>query len=74
MPKRNDVPGGVFAPRPSRQESKADTTTTAARAIIEAERRAKDAKTERLRALREAAEQNAPAPEPVKRKRAASAK
>jgi hypothetical protein len=69
---------GVFAPNPSRQDSKANTTTSVARAILETEVKQREAKTARLRALRLKMEAEAP-PEPVKaakpaRKRVAKVK
>ena len=50
---------GIFAPNPSRQDSKAGTTNNIARSIIAAEAKAQASKTERLRALRLAAEEAA---------------
>lgn len=44
--------GQVFKANPSTREAKGDATTVAARAIIDREANALDAKTERLRALR----------------------
>ena len=64
MAKQPEIPAGVFAPRPSRQESKADTTTSVARSILEAETKARDAKTAKLRALRLAREAEAEPVEP----------
>jgi hypothetical protein len=64
MSKQPELPSGVFAPRQSRQESKADATTTIVRSIQQAEAKARDAKTAKLRALRlaqEAAAEPAPA-------------
>lgn len=43
---------GVFSPTPSRQDSKAQTTNSVARSILETEVRQREAKTARLRALR----------------------
>jgi hypothetical protein len=68
---------GVFAPNPSRQDSKANTTSSVARAILETEMKQREAKTARLRALRLKMEAETP-PEPVKaakpaKKRAAKA-
>lgn len=51
----------LFKPKPSRIETKADATTTAARAIIDSEAAARAAKTEKLRAARLAAEHEADA-------------
>jgi hypothetical protein len=69
---------GIFAPNPSRQDSKATTTTNVARSILEAEVKQREAKTARLRAARLKMEAEAP-PAPVKaakpaKKRAAKAK
>ncbi|MBS3650978.1 hypothetical protein KEU06_20400 [Pseudaminobacter sp. 19-2017] len=61
------MPAGVYAPRPSRQESKADSTTNVARSIIEAEAKARDAKTAKLRALRLAQEAVSEPVAPAKR-------
>ena len=47
----------VFQPKPSKQETKADVTTKTARAIIDHELSAREAKTERLRAARLAREE-----------------
>jgi hypothetical protein len=54
----------VFAPSPSRQESKASTTNSIARGIMETETRHREAKTARLRAMRLKAEADAPPPAP----------
>ena len=43
---------GIFAPNPSRQDSKATTTSNVARAILETEVKQREAKTARLRELR----------------------
>jgi hypothetical protein len=51
MPKTIEA-RGVFAPNPSRQDSKANTTTSVARAILETEVKQREAKTARLRELR----------------------
>ena len=67
MAKKPEIPAGMYAPRPSRQESRADSTTSAARSILEAEVKARDAKTARLRALRLAQEAVAEPVEPKKR-------
>ena len=64
MAKQPEIPAGVFAPRPSRQESKADATTNVARSILAAESKARDAKTAKLRALRLAKEAVAEPAEP----------
>lgn len=55
-----------FQPKPSKSESKAETTNAAARAILDAEAARRDAKTARLRAARIAAEEATPAAAPVK--------
>jgi CspA family cold shock protein len=67
MAKRTEVPAGMFAPKASRQETKADATTSVARSILQAEAKARDAKTAKLRALRLAMEAEAP-PAPPKGK------
>lgn len=78
MPKTIEA-RGVFAPTPSRQDSKANTTTSVARAILETEVKQREAKTARLRELRLKMEAETP-PEPAKaaakpaRKRAAKVK
>lgn len=58
---------GVFKPKSTRMETKADITTAAATAIIETEAKAREAKTARLRAARLAQEETAA---PVETKRA----
>lgn len=67
---------GVFAPTPSRQDSKASITTSVARSILTAEVKQREAKTARLRELRLKMEAEAapPEPKPAKpaRKRAAA--
>jgi hypothetical protein len=67
---------GVFAPNPSRQDSKANTTSSVARSILEAEVKQREAKTARLRALRLKMEAEAAPPAPAKaaKRRAAKAK
>lgn len=70
MAKHPEMPVGFFAQKSSRQETKADATTTAARSILDAETKARNAKTAKLRALR-LAQQEDEAPAPVKPKRAA---
>ncbi|MBL8577044.1 MAG: hypothetical protein JNK47_07450 [Mesorhizobium sp.] len=42
----------IFAPAPSKQDSKANTTTSVARSILDAETKQREAKTARLRELR----------------------
>lgn len=49
---RTIVTQGLFAPNPSRQESKAQTTHSVSKSIVDAEAVARDAKTARLKALR----------------------
>lgn len=63
MTKQTEAAARLF--RPNKQESKAMTTDTVARSIIDAEVAARDAKTARLRAARLEQEAKAPAP-PVK--------
>ena len=46
----------IFKPKPSQAELRVDATTRAARAIIDEEANARDAKTERLRVARLAQE------------------
>ena len=46
------ISDGVFKPKPTTREFKDDTTTSVARRIIEGERLAREAKTERLRLAR----------------------
>ena len=55
---------GIFAPNPSRQDSKANTTSSVARAILETEVKQREAKTARLRALRLKMEAETPPPPP----------
>ena len=55
---------GIFAPNPSRQDSKASTTTNVARAILETEVKQREAKTARLRELRLKKEAEARPPPP----------
>lgn len=57
--------------KPTRMEAKVDATTKAVREILDKETAVVDAKTERLRAMRLARENAAPAPEPVKPKKSA---
>jgi hypothetical protein len=66
---------GVFSPNPSRQDSKAHTTSSVARSILDAEAKQREAKTARLRELRlkkEAEAQPVPvkAAKPVKKRTA----
>ena len=62
---------GIFAPNPSRQDSKASTTSSVARAILETEVKQREAKTARLRALRLKKEAETPPPPPKAAKPAA---
>ncbi|MEW9838470.1 hypothetical protein [Mesorhizobium marinum] len=67
------APQGVFSPTQSKQESKASTTNSVSRSIVEAETKQREAKTAKLRALRMLKEAEAPtpvAPKKVARKRA----
>ena len=64
MAKQPEIPVGVFAPRPSRQESKADATTSVARSMLAGESKARDAKSAKLGALRLAKEAVAEPAEP----------
>ena len=59
MSRQPAVSTDVFAQKKSRFETKADATTTVARSIIAAEAKAQASKTERLRALRLAADEAA---------------
>ena len=63
---------GVF--KPNKQELKAQTTDSAARAILDGEAAKREAKTARLRAARLKMEAEAPPPEPVVKKKAAPKK
>jgi hypothetical protein len=66
----------IFAPVPSKQDSKASTTTSVARSILDAETKQREAKTARLRALRLKQEADAPPAEvkPAKKPTKAKAK
>ena len=64
MAKTNEAARGIFAPNPSRQDSKASTTNNIARSILETEAKQREAKTARLRELRLKAEADAPPPAP----------
>ena len=55
---------GIFAPNPSRQDSKASTTSNVARSILETEAKQREAKTARLRELRLKKEAEAVPPPP----------
>ena len=64
-----EIPEGVFKPKPTGSEKKSDATTRAAQQIIDAERREREAKTERLRLARLTKEvDEAAQPVPAKRK------
>ena len=63
MARKPEIPTALFERKPSRQETKADATTTAARSIVHAEQKAQDNKTAKLKALRLAREASEPAPE-----------
>jgi len=63
---------GAF--KPNKQESKAQTTDSAARAILDGEVAKREAKTARLRAARLKMESEQPVPEPVVKKPKAVAK
>jgi len=76
---KSAAPAGIFTQKPSGSESKQQTTNSAARAILAAEVRARDAKTVRLRELRLQREADAPvdvpaAPKPKKARAVKSAK
>lgn len=60
------VPDGIFKPTPTTGEKKSDTTTRAAQQIIDAERLARETKTERLRLARLEKEQDEPVAQPAK--------
>ncbi len=66
----------LFKPNRSKAETKADITDRTARGIMDSEAAKREAKTERLRAARLAAEEAAPAPvaAPTRRKAAAKKK
>lgn len=61
------APEAAFAPKLSKHEAKADTTTRVAREIMDSEVNKREAKTERLRLARLAKEAEAPADEPKKK-------
>jgi hypothetical protein len=61
-----DIPAGVFKPKPTSGEAKSDTTTKVARQILDGERAAREAKTERLRLARLAKEAAEPVIAPPK--------
>ncbi len=68
----------LFKPKPSKSESKADTTTSVARAIMDDEVARREAKPAKLRAARLAMEEEqaaeAPVKKPAKAKKAAKKK
>lgn len=55
------IPDDIFKPKPTTREFRGDTTTSVARQIIEGEKVAREAKTERLRRARLAKEAVEPA-------------
>lgn len=63
---RHQIPDGVFMPNPTSGEKKRDVTARAAQQIINTEKSAREAKTRRLRMVREAKEQAEPLITPVK--------
>ena len=63
---RHPIPDGIFKPKLTTGEKKTDATTLAARQIIDSERSAREAKTQRLRMARLAKEQAEPAATPAK--------
>ena len=67
---RHQVPTGVFERKPTVTEKKSDATARAAQQIIDAEKFARDAKTERLRLARLEREKNRPAAKPVTKRTA----
>jgi hypothetical protein len=67
---RHPVPAGTFKPNPTTGEKKSDATTRAAQQIINGEKSARDAKTERLRLARLAHEDSQPVAKPAVKRRA----
>ena len=65
---RHQIPDGVFKPSPTSGEKKSEVTARAAQQILDNERSARAAKTERLRLARLAKEQAEPVITPVKPK------
>ncbi|WP_315919751.1 hypothetical protein [Mesorhizobium sp. SP-1A] len=70
---RHPIPTGIFKPRPTSIEKKTDATTRAAQQIIDDEKLAREAKTERLRLARLARAQAiitppSPKAQPIKRR------
>jgi hypothetical protein len=63
---RHQIPDGVFKPNPTSGEKKRDVTARISQQIIDTEKSAREAKTERLRLAREAKEQAEPVITPVK--------
>lgn len=59
----------LFPPRKANPATRAEATDRAARAIIEEEKKQREAKTERLRQARLEMEARQPKPEPVKPRR-----
>ena len=75
---RHQIPDGVFKPIPTSGEKKRDVTARISQQIIDTEKSAREAKTERLRVARLAKEEAEPVIIPAKaktrpRKRKASA-
>lgn len=71
---KHAVPAGIFVQKSNTAESKHQTTTAAARAILDTETRQREAKTARLRELRLLQEAEAVPPAPKKVKAAPKAK
>jgi hypothetical protein len=63
---RHQIPDGVFKPNPTSGEKKRDVTARISQQIIDTEKSARDAKTRRLRLVREAKERAEPVITPVK--------
>ena len=62
---RHQIPDGVFKPKATSGEKKSDTTARISQQIIDTERSAREAKTRRLRMVREAKERAEPLITPV---------
>ena len=69
-----DLPEGVFKPKPTGSEKKSDTTTRAAQQIMDAEKREREAKTQRLRLARLAREASEAGQPPSPERRASRAR
>jgi hypothetical protein len=65
---RHQVPADVFKPKATATEKKSDVTTRAAQQIIDNEKSAREAKTERLKLARLAKEEAEPVIIPAKAK------